>query len=77
MASGLYIYSKNKHFPTTQSCRVDGGQEQLPKPLQLKDMLSAFFVLAIGIAFSVVAFIWERIAYWVASHNDYNRNRQI
>ena len=62
MAAGLYIYSKNIFFPTTQSCRVDSGQEKLTKPLQLKDMLSAFVVLAIGIGFSIVAFILEKIA---------------
>ena len=76
-ASGLISKFKNDNFPTVKKCRVDADQDTTVKPLRIKELQVTFFLLGIGLSFSIFAFLCELVSFKLKRKNKTSPGFQV
>jgi len=66
MEAGLYDHWKKVYIPSIDKCNLNTYQNsrKTVKPIRLVELSSAFFVLGIGIGFSILTFLLERVVHF-------------
>ncbi len=56
---GIVSLYKNRYFPSTDQCRTFVPPSTKTRLLKIEDLIPAFFILGVGLSFSITTFFTE------------------